>query len=92
MLPFLKPKPQTGVLVKEIKSSGEVKENHDEDHGLIACAEDFIRAVHTKDAEAAAKAWRAAFELLELEPHEEGSNTNSYDEMNEQAAKKENRE
>jgi hypothetical protein len=60
-------------------------EDGDGDHALIACAEDLIRAIHAKDAQSVADAFRAAFEVLESEPHDEAPH--SYDEMNAQAAK-----
>lgn len=40
---------------------------------IHACAEDLINAVHSKNIKGAAEAIRAAFEILESEPHNEGS-------------------
>ncbi len=77
MLPFLKPKPQTGIIVETRKSDGGSKpDESEENHGLTACAEDLIRAVHAKDAKAVASALQAAFEVCESYPHEEGEHTN----------------
>jgi len=48
----------------------------DEDQGLMACAEDLIKAIHAKDTSATASALRAAFELCDSEPHDEGPHLN----------------
>lgn len=79
---FIKPK-QTGLIVEQRKPDGN-KEVSQEDQGLEACAQDAINAIHAKDAKALASALRAAFELMELEPHEEGPHT--YDAQNRKAA------
>jgi len=74
MLPFLKQKQVAGLIVAKRKPDGTHEEQHSEDqedHGLEACATDLIRAIHAKDSTAAAAAMRAAFELMESEPHEE---------------------
>lgn len=74
MLPFLKAKRQTGLIVSQRKPDGgkeELYEEGNENAGLEACAEDLIRAVHAKDAEAVARAFKDAFELCETQPHDE---------------------
>ena len=75
MLPFLKPKHQTGIIIAQRKPDGK-EELHgpedQEDAGLEAAAADLIRAVHAKDEAAVAAALRAAFEICDSEPHEEG--------------------
>jgi hypothetical protein len=72
MLPFMKPRKIQGVIVDNRKADGS---KHDkktqEDHGLNQAAEDLIRAIHDKDIDAAAAAMRAAFEILDSQPHEE---------------------
>jgi hypothetical protein len=78
-LPFLKSKAQSaGVIVSHRKPDTAEAERHDEDNkeendnaGLEACASDLIEAVHSRDNKRAASAMRAAFELLESQPHEE---------------------
>lgn len=73
-LPFLKPKPVGGILNTVRKSDGkqEVEGMDGEDSaGLSACAADLIRAIHAKDEAGVAAALRAAFELQELQPHQE---------------------
>lgn len=78
MLPFLKPKYQTGLIVETRKSDGDKERTNqsDADDGLKMAAEDLIRAVHSKDGASVASALRAAFEILDAEPHEEGPHTN----------------
>ena len=82
MLPFLKPKQVAGLIIQKRASDGskEEKPEDSQDQGLEAAAEDFIRAVHAKDAKGVAAAFRAAFEMLESEPHEEGPHTNEGEE------------
>lgn len=91
MLPFLKPKTVAGLIVSTRKKDGSgIEEQHSEgDEGapIEACAEDLIRAVHAKDAKGVAAAFRAAFEILEMEPHEEADH--DYDSQNEKAAAEE---
>lgn len=85
MLPFLKPKTVAGLIMTKRKPDGgqEVPENESTpDDSLAACCEDLIQAFHAKDAKSVASALRAAFAVLESEPHEEGS----FDEQNEAAA------
>ena len=43
---------------------------------LESAAEDLCNAVHAKDYKAVAVALRAAFELMDSAPHEEGPHTN----------------
>lgn len=75
MLPFLKPKSQSGGVITSVRKpdGGEEKKQMEgeEDHAMIACAERLIRGMHAKDAKEVAAAFREAFECLELEPHEE---------------------
>lgn len=74
MLPYLKAKRQPGLIIATRKADGGKIENGmegEEDQGLMACAEDLIRAIHAKDAQAVAGAFKAAFELCETQPHDE---------------------
>jgi hypothetical protein len=90
MLPFLKQKQQAGVIVNQRKPDS-IKEDSSEDYALESAAEDLIRAHNTKDIKAVAAALRAAFQILDAEPHEEGEHTNdednSFDSLNIKAAK-----
>lgn len=70
MLPFLKVKRDAAVIVRERKPDEISPENHENDELKIA-AQDLIDAVHNKDVAAVAKAFRAAFDLLEVQPHDE---------------------
>jgi hypothetical protein len=78
ILPFLKHEPKSpGIAVVERKPD-EGKE--DPDAGLHACAQDLINAIHSKDMKAVAAALKAAFELLDSAPHEEGPHLESEEE------------
>jgi hypothetical protein len=82
MLPFLKPRQQTGLIVSTRKPDGGSEESHtegQEDEGLHACSEDLIKAIHSKDAHGVTAAIKAAFEILDSMPHEEGPHTNEED-------------
>ena len=78
MLPFLKQKIQSPTIIEHRKpdqeepSSEESQESNDNE-GLEAAASDLIDAVHNRDPKAAASAMRAAFELMESQPHEENN-------------------
>lgn len=82
MLPFLKPRQVAGLIISKRKPDGseEKYSEDDEDHGLDACSEDLIRAVTSKDTKAVSAAIRAAFEILDSGPHEEGPHTNEDEE------------
>lgn len=75
MLPFLAPKKQAGVIIAKRKPDGGIEAMHEEgehEPGLMAAAEDLISAVHAKDAKGVADAIKAAFEVVDAGPHEEG--------------------
>jgi hypothetical protein len=80
MLPFMKPKSVAGLIIQKRSAdtglSAPESPEPEQDQGLSSAAEDLIRAVHAKDAQGVAAAIRAAFELLDSEPHEEGPHTN----------------
>ncbi len=80
LLPFLKHKPVASLIISQRKPdapSGQTEHSIDnENHAMEACAEDLIRAVHSKDSKAVAEALQSAFECMEREPHEEGPHTN----------------
>lgn len=76
MLPFLanNRKQQAGVIIQERKP--DEKPNDSEDmSGIEACAQDLMDAMKSSDVKKAAAALRAAFELCDMEPHEEGPHT-----------------
>ena len=81
MLPFLRPKLQTGLLISTRKADGSAAPTENESSApetddIEACAQELIRAVHAKDAPGVAQAIRSAFEILESQPHAEGEHTN----------------
>lgn len=89
MLPFLKPKTVAGLIISTRKPDGSKTEEHSEDNedeGLDACASDLIKAIHAKDIKAVSSALKAAFELVDSEPHEEGGEGSDYDDQNIKAA------
>lgn len=88
ILPFLDKKTaQTGVIVKQRAPDEKPEESQGDDSGIHACAEDLIHAIHNKDIKAAAEAIKAAFEILDAQPHEEGPHVepHSYDSQNQKA-------
>ena len=73
MLPFLKNNKEASIS----ETPDSIKREHDEDSSeeydmLESAAEDLISAVHSKDVKAVCSALRAAFQMLDSEPHEEG--------------------
>lgn len=92
MLPFLKPKAVAGLIITHRKPDGSKEEQHsegNEDQGLEIAAEDLIRAIHAKDGKNVVSALKAAFEILDSMPHEEGphDDDNSFESQNIKAAK-----
>lgn len=90
MLPFLKPQRSPGVIVSQRKQDGSKEEqslDSSSDDGLMLCAHDLISAVHAKDSKAVAAALKAAFQICDAQPHEEGEHLNTYNEQNAKAAK-----
>lgn len=79
-LPFLKPRRRdAAVIISTRKAEGGQIEQGEEGslpEGLHMASEDLIRAVHSKDAAAVSEALKAAFEILDAQPHEEGPHTN----------------
>ncbi len=92
MLPFLRKKSeasQPGIIMKTRTpdATTEPEVGDESDHAIEAAASDLIDAVHSKDIKRTADAIKAAFEICESQPHEEGEHTNDYDAMNAAAAK-----
>lgn len=85
-LPFLRPKHQVGVIIKQRNPDGSSQEQAsegNENYAMEAVAEDIIRAVSSKDSKALGAAIRHAFEIMASEG---GSEDNSYDSQNAKAA------
>lgn len=81
MLPFLKPKAVSGVIISHRKPLGGQTEEPTDDEGqedaaMQAAAQDIITAIHNNDSTHLAHALRAAFQILDSEPHDEGEHTN----------------
>ena len=75
-LPFLNKSKEasTSAPVEPVRRKPDNEEEYD---GLHACAEDLKQALDEGDTKAIASALRAAFEILDSEPHEEGPHTES---------------
>jgi hypothetical protein len=77
-LPFLKKKQSgiAGISMEYRKPDADGEGHHDKednkDDGLQAAADDIIACVNQNDKVGLAKALRAAFEILDSEPHVEG--------------------
>ena len=74
-LPFLKPEKMASIIVANRKKDGSIQTSHEQGEQkpeLMSAAEDLIRAVHAKEASKVASALKAAFDLCDAEPHEEG--------------------
>jgi hypothetical protein len=75
MLPFLKPKKMSSMIIAKVSPKGETMPQGAEDEenmGLVVAAEDLLAAIASKDANAVAEALRAAFQMCDMEPHVEG--------------------
>lgn len=72
MLPFLKLK-QDAAASSPVESIKREPDNEPEYDVLESAAEDLCHAVEKKDYKAAAAALRAAFDLMESQPHEENN-------------------
>lgn len=85
MLPFLKKnqKSVAGLIVhNRTPDEKQPDENTSEsgDERIEACAQDLITAIHAHNVKDAAAAMRAAFEIMESEPHEENNDFHSRNE------------
>lgn len=68
MLPFLKKSQESTAAPSEPV----MREHDDEFDSMEVAAQDVLHAVESKNAKALASALRAAFELCDSEPHNEG--------------------
>ena len=72
MIPFLRKKDEASTSMPADKIKREPDEGKEDDYdSLEAACEDLGNALAAKDWKAAAAAWRAGFDLLESQPHEE---------------------
>jgi hypothetical protein len=86
--PFLKHKKIAGLIVEQRKVKDDKPEQESNDsEGLHACAQEIIQAIEMKDHRALASALQAAFQLMEMAPHEEGPHT--YEAQNRKAGMEE---
>ena len=73
MLPFLKKNQEASVYLEEEHKKRESDEESDYDM-LESAAEDLLSAIQSRDIKAIASALKAAFEMCDSQPHEEGEN------------------
>jgi hypothetical protein len=73
MLPFLKHKQDGSSSTPPDSVKRPPDEGAEEFDSLESAAEDLIAAIHSKNVKAVTAALRAAFELCDSEPHNEGS-------------------
>lgn len=88
-LPFLKNNRSNvaGLIIQRRAADGTPQtdpEKDNKDDGLRSCAQDLIKAVQAGNEDSVASALRAAFEILDSEPHEEGPHIESEDESEEE--------
>lgn len=85
MLHILSKKDRSGGVAEQIMSKrhsdGHIgpdlsKDKEEEVDSIEAAAEDMLKAFEEKDVKKLAAAVRAAFDILDSEPHEEGPHTN----------------
>ncbi len=67
---------QDGIAQQTRKPDNKSQENQEDNAGMEAVAHDLISAIHSRDAKAVSEALKAAFEIADSEPHEEGPHTN----------------
>lgn len=70
MLPFLQRKSDSASSSEPVDH--QLREPDDGEVGIHSAAEDLCNAVHSRDIKAVAAALRAAFELMDEQPHVEG--------------------
>lgn len=70
-LPFIKKVRRESGVAMQYRTPDESKSSEVESDGLELAAEDLIKASSSGDKKGVAAALRAAFEILESEPHEE---------------------
>lgn len=79
MLPFLKKRPlEAGgaiLIKKRDPDEPDSSERQSEDSDIEICAQDMLDAIKANDYKALASAIHAAFQIMELAPHEEGPHT-----------------
>lgn len=72
-LPFLKNKyKQVGVMIKERAPDSAEEQDVNDGEALEAAAQDIMNAIKSEDHRALAAAIRAAFQIIDSEPHPEG--------------------
>lgn len=78
-LPFLKSKVRATPMVDVQKRKPDQEDDMSGSAPLEAAAQDICNAIEQKDYTHLALALRAAFQILDAEPHQEGPHTNEED-------------
>lgn len=71
-LPWLRKKQMTGTSVVKRSEGGSMDEMSSDEEGLRSAASDLLSAIKGDDVAAVASALRAAIEICDAYPHEEG--------------------
>lgn len=74
MLPFLKPKKISSIIIARSKPQGGVEPMHEENEAqpeLLGAAESLLSAIASKDAHEVAEAFQSMFQICESYPHAE---------------------
>jgi hypothetical protein len=79
-LPFLVQEQRPTGIATVYRPSDAKDEDSKDDAGLKAAATDLIEAIHSNDIGKTAAAIRAAFEILDASPHNEGEHLNEENE------------
>ncbi len=77
MLPFLKMKKDQNPGVSTVLRPSDDPESDDGMQGIIAAMKDFCDAKDSNDYKGMAQAFQAAFDMLEMMPHDEVSHEDS---------------
>lgn len=77
MLPFLKKRPNQGMIVESISTDQSQEAPKDEAlQAVTEAAKDLLYAIQEQNPKKMAQALRAAFEICDAMPHQEGPHTN----------------
>ena len=82
MLPFLKPKQVAGLIIEHRSPKGDKAEesvDSDDQELLESCMQEIIKAIKEEDPAQAARAFKLACQIVDMEPHKEGPHTDESD-------------
>lgn len=71
----------TGLAIEVRKPDQKEPDDQDDEHAALhACASDLLQAIQSNDVKGLASAFKAAFEICEMYPHEEAEHDNDSEE------------